>query len=107
MRSPPDCGGLRDAASERTGLGRTTFYHDPTIRAVIEEHRHRTATGGARADPTDEIATLRAGLDALANSSATPGGATRMAPTAKALNRCRPVDQPTPYSPLGPEQRAV
>ena len=54
------------AVPARTGLGRTTLYRDATIRAVIEEHRHRTATSGTFAGLTDEIATLRAALDALA-----------------------------------------
>ncbi|MGH9248304.1 MAG: DUF6262 family protein [Acidimicrobiales bacterium] len=54
------------AVAAATGLGRTTLYRDPTIRAVIEEHRHRTATSGTVAGLTDEIATLQAGLDALA-----------------------------------------
>jgi hypothetical protein len=54
------------AVATRTGLGRTTLYRDPTIRAVIEEHRHRTATSGTLTGLTDEIATLRAALDALA-----------------------------------------
>lgn len=54
------------AVAARTGLGRTTLYRDPTIRAVIEEHRHRTATGGTLAALTDEIATLRATVEALA-----------------------------------------
>ena len=30
------------AVAARTGLGRTTLYRDPTLRAVIEEHRRRT-----------------------------------------------------------------
>jgi hypothetical protein len=54
------------AVAAHTGLGRTTLYRDPTIRAVIEEHRHRTATNGTLAGLTDEIATLRTALDALA-----------------------------------------
>ena len=54
------------AVAARTSLGRTTLYRDPTIRAVIEEHRHRTATGGTLTGLTDEIATLRTALDALA-----------------------------------------
>jgi hypothetical protein len=44
----------------RTGLGRTTLYRDPTLRAVIEEHRHRAATSGTLTGLTNEIATLRA-----------------------------------------------
>jgi ligand-binding SRPBCC domain-containing protein len=44
------------AVAARTGLGRSTLYRDPTIRAVIEEHRHRTATSGTVTGLTDEIA---------------------------------------------------
>jgi hypothetical protein len=54
------------AVAARTGLGRTTLYRDPTIRAVIEEHRRRASTSGTLAGLTDEIATLRTTLDALA-----------------------------------------
>lgn len=54
------------AVSAATGLGRTTLYRDPAIRAAIEEHRRRTVTGGTLAGLTEEIATLRAALDALA-----------------------------------------
>jgi Family of unknown function (DUF6262) len=55
------------AVAARTGLGRSTLYRDPTIRAVIDEHRHRTATSGTVTGLTDEIATLRTALDALAD----------------------------------------
>ena len=55
------------AVAARTGLGRSTLYRNPTIRAVIEEHRHRTATSGTVAGLTDEIATLRTAIDALAD----------------------------------------
>lgn len=54
------------AVAARTGLGRTTLYRDATLRAVIEEHRHRSTTSGTLAGLTDEIATLRTALDALA-----------------------------------------
>ena len=54
------------AVAARTGLGRTTLYRDPTLRAVIEQHRHRTATSGTLTGLTDEIATLHMALDALA-----------------------------------------
>ena len=56
------------AVAARTGLGRSTLYRDPAIRAVIEEHRHRTASGGTLAALTDEIATLRAAVEALASN---------------------------------------
>ena len=55
------------AVADITGLGRSTLYRDPTIRAVIEQHRHRTADGSSIAGLTDEIATLRAALNALAD----------------------------------------
>lgn len=54
------------AVATRTGLGRTTLYRHPTLRAVIEEHRHRSTTSGTLTGLTDEIATLRTALDALA-----------------------------------------
>jgi hypothetical protein len=55
------------AVAARTGLGRSTLYRDPTIRAVVDTHRRRTADGGSIAALTDEIATLRTALDALAD----------------------------------------
>ncbi|WP_326828514.1 DUF6262 family protein [Streptosporangium sp. NBC_01810] len=54
------------AVAALTGLGRTTLYRNPTLRAVIDEHRHRTTTSGTLTGLTDEIATLRAALDAIA-----------------------------------------
>jgi hypothetical protein len=55
------------AIAARTGLGRTTLYRDPTLRAVIEQHRARTAASGTLTGLTDELATLRAAVDALAS----------------------------------------
>ena len=54
------------ATADRAGLRRTTLHRDPILLAVIEEHRHRTAASGTLAVLTDEIATLRTVLDALA-----------------------------------------
>jgi hypothetical protein len=54
------------AVAAATGLGRTTLYRDPTLRAVIDQHRHRAATGGTLTGLTDEIATLRTALEAIA-----------------------------------------
>jgi Family of unknown function (DUF6262) len=54
------------AIAARTGLGRTTLYRNPTLRAVIDQHRHRTTTNDTLTALTDEIATLRTALDALA-----------------------------------------
>ena len=56
------------AVAALTGLGRTTLYRDPIIRAIIEENRHRAAASGTLTALTDEIATLRAALDTLATS---------------------------------------
>lgn len=55
------------AVAARTGLGRSTLYRDPTIRAVIETQRLRAADSGSLAGLTDEIATLRAAVDVLAD----------------------------------------
>jgi len=54
------------AVAARTGLGRTTLYRNPALRAVIDEYRHRTATSGTLTGLADEIHTLRTALDALA-----------------------------------------
>lgn len=56
------------AVAAQTGMGRTTLYRDPLIRAIIEENRHRAAASGTLTSLTDEIATLRAALDTLATS---------------------------------------
>ena len=55
------------AVAARTGLGRTTLYRNPALRAVIDDCRHRTAlASGTLTGLTDEISTLRTALDALA-----------------------------------------
>lgn len=54
------------AVAARTGLGRTTLYRNPALRAVIDEHRHRAATSGTLTSLTDEITTIRTALDTLA-----------------------------------------
>jgi Family of unknown function (DUF6262) len=55
------------AVAASTGLSRTTLYRNPGLRAVIEDHRHRAAASGTLAGITDELATLRTALDAVAN----------------------------------------
>lgn len=52
------------AIAAATGLGRTTLYRDPIIRAVIE--RHRTADSDTLTGLTDDIATLRTAVETLA-----------------------------------------
>jgi sugar (pentulose or hexulose) kinase len=54
------------AIAAATGLGRTTLYRNPTLRAVIDQHRHRAATSGTLTELTDEIATLRTAIEAIA-----------------------------------------
>jgi sugar (pentulose or hexulose) kinase len=54
------------AIAAATGLGRTTLYRDPTLRAVIDQHRHRATTSGTLTGLTDEIATLRTALETIA-----------------------------------------
>jgi len=54
------------AVAAATGTARSTLYRNAAIRAVINEQRHRHATGGTLAGLTDEIATLRTVIDELA-----------------------------------------
>ena len=55
------------AVANLTGLARSTLYRDRTLRGVIETNRHQASTGGDIAALTDEIATLRTSLEALAD----------------------------------------
>ncbi len=55
------------AVAALTGLGRTTLYRNPALRAVIDDHRRRTADSGTLAGITDELTLLRTALDALAD----------------------------------------
>ena len=53
------------AVARRTGLARTTLYRNPTLRAVIDEHRQTgttTLTGLAH-----DIATVQTTLETLAS----------------------------------------
>jgi hypothetical protein len=51
----------------RTGLGRTTLYRNPSLRALIEEHRRATTSAGTLTGLAADIATLRTALEAIAN----------------------------------------
>jgi hypothetical protein len=55
------------AVATATGIGRTSLYRDPTLRAVIDQHRQSAATNGTLTGLTDEIATLRTAVEAIAN----------------------------------------
>ena len=52
------------AIVRRTGLARTTLYRNPTLRAVIDEHRRAGTT--TLAGLTHDIATLQAALETIA-----------------------------------------
>jgi AcrR family transcriptional regulator len=55
------------AIAEHTGISRTTLYRNPTLRAVIDEHRHNTNDPRTLTGLTTEIAHLRTGLEAIAD----------------------------------------
>jgi hypothetical protein len=55
------------AIAEHAGISRTTLYRDPGLRAVIEEHRHRSHDPRTLASLTAEIDHLRTALAALAD----------------------------------------
>jgi hypothetical protein len=50
----------------RTGLSRTTLYRNPSLRALIEEQRHRAARAGTLSGLADDIAALRTAVEAIA-----------------------------------------
>ena len=49
------------------GVSRTTLYRNPELRAVIEEHRHRSHDPRTLTNVTAEIDHLRTALNALAD----------------------------------------
>lgn len=55
------------AVAGRTGIARSTIYRHVELRTVIEHHR-QTAPDGTITAITDELATLRATVQALANT---------------------------------------
>ena len=55
------------AVATAAGVSRTTLYRDPELRAVIEEHRHRSHDPRTLTNITAEIDHLRTALNALAD----------------------------------------
>jgi Family of unknown function (DUF6262) len=55
------------AVATATGVGRTTLYRNPDLRAVVDQHRHQADTSGTLTGLTDEIATLRIAVEAIAD----------------------------------------
>jgi hypothetical protein len=54
-----------DVAAQ-SGISRTSLYRDPTLRAVIEEHRTRSNDPRTLSGLSAEISHLRTALEALA-----------------------------------------
>jgi hypothetical protein len=50
----------------RSGLGRTTLYRNPTLRALTDEHRQRSTGAGTLTGLASDIAALRTALEAVA-----------------------------------------
>jgi hypothetical protein len=53
--------------AERARISRTTLYRDQQLRAVIEEHKHRSHDPRTLASLTTEIGHLRTAIGALAD----------------------------------------
>jgi nicotinamidase-related amidase len=51
----------------RSGLGRTTLYRNPSVRALIEEHRQRSTSAATLTGLATDIAALRTALEAIAS----------------------------------------
>jgi uncharacterized protein DUF6262 len=51
----------------RTGLGRAALYRNPSLRALVEEHRRRATQAGTLTGLAADIATLRTALEAIAS----------------------------------------
>jgi hypothetical protein len=54
------------AVAERTGIGRATLYRDTALRALIDDHRQRSASANTITGLADDIAALRTAIEAIA-----------------------------------------
>jgi hypothetical protein len=54
------------AVAARAGIGRATLYRDPALRALIDGHRHDTASAGTLTGLAHDIAALRTAIEAVA-----------------------------------------
>ncbi|MHB1288547.1 DUF6262 family protein [Georgenia sp.] len=54
------------AVATRTRMARSTLYRNQTLRSLIDHYHRRSQTDGTISAPTDEIATLRTAIEALA-----------------------------------------
>lgn len=55
------------AVAEHASIARSTIYRNPELRVIIEHHRRATPDGTITAI-TDELATLRAAVQTLADT---------------------------------------
>ncbi len=58
------------AVADRAGIARSTIYRNPELRTMIEHHRQTAPDGTITAITaiTDELATLRASIQTLADT---------------------------------------
>ncbi|MGO1175496.1 MAG: DUF6262 family protein [Brevibacterium aurantiacum] len=54
------------AVAKATGLSRSTLYRDTDLRAIVEHHKHAKTTETPMTVITEEITTLRAAVNTLA-----------------------------------------
>ena len=54
------------AVAARAGVGRATLYRDPTLRALVDEHRSRGREAGTLSGLATDIAGLRTSVEAIA-----------------------------------------
>ena len=54
------------AVAARAAVSRTSLYRDETLRAVIEDHRHRSHDPRSLSGILTEIAQLRTAIEAIA-----------------------------------------
>ncbi len=56
------------AVAERTGIGRATLYRDPTLRALVTEHRSHGREAHTLSGLASEVAELRTSVEAIATT---------------------------------------
>jgi hypothetical protein len=54
------------AVAALTRISRATLYRDPALRALVDEHRHRSAEANTLTGLAADISALRTALDAVA-----------------------------------------
>jgi hypothetical protein len=54
------------AVAARARIGRATLYRDPALRALVDGHRHHSASAGTLTGLAGDIAALRTAIEAVA-----------------------------------------